>query len=240
MGTSLATSGSKTARVALIGMSDEAQHLLQECFAQFEIAASPLTGDLSTLLGNQPFEACVLRLDGNAPALLEAARNSAANKRMVIYGVCDTPQDAMRYSRYGINAVFLTSYFSALTASSSQANRQAITRVVRGTHLLVVHELRRYIRIPIVTDVTVETEGRRFTAFSLEVSAGGLSFTAAPGLRSGQNLHASFALPDLPRLTIGATVSWLREPDEVGIAFNLDDERRLPVRDWVDKYLDMF
>ena len=54
----------------------------------------------------EKFEACVVKLGPAAQAVMEAARTSPSNSRMVIYGVGGSAQEAMRYSKYGINAIF--------------------------------------------------------------------------------------------------------------------------------------
>ena len=49
-------------------------------------------------------------------------------------------------------------------------------KLVRATQMLVLHEFRRYVRIPIITEISiVSADGRRFTATSQEISTGGMS-----------------------------------------------------------------
>ena len=51
-------------------------------------------------------------------------------------------QEAMRYSKYGINAMF-----------QEPVERSAALKLVRATNTLVLHEFRRYVRIPVITEV---------------------------------------------------------------------------------------
>ena len=37
---------------------------------------------------------------------MESARTSPSNSRMVIYGLGGSAQEALRFSKYGVNAVF--------------------------------------------------------------------------------------------------------------------------------------
>ena len=70
----------------------------------------------------------------------------------------------MRYSKYGINAMF-----------QEPLERPATLKLVRATRMLVLHEFRRYVRIPVMTEVAVVGDGRRVTATSIEMSSGGMS-----------------------------------------------------------------
>src|SRR5258708_32556242 len=84
---------------------------------------------------------------------------------MVIYGLARNTQEALRHSAYGINAVL-----------NEPLERQSVLRVVRSTYLLVVHELRRYVRIPVVTEISVDTGGpQKMAAVGLEGRGGGAS-----------------------------------------------------------------
>ena len=70
----------------------------------------------------------------------------------------------MRYSSYGINAVL-----------DEPLDRQSVLKVVRATHLLVIHELRRYVRIPVASQVEFDVNGRPVVGTTVEVSSGGIS-----------------------------------------------------------------
>ena len=223
------------ARAAAIDLDEATVGLLRECFKQFHIQTTAIAGDAVSRLQEEKFDACIVRLGEDATAVLEAARNANPRRRMVVYGVCDSAEEALRYARYGINAVF---HNRDLPAANSEGDRSAVMKVVKATHLLVVNELRRHIRVPLVTDVLVEMGGLRFTAFSSEVSAGGLSVTGAPPVALGQQVLLSFTLLEMPRITVRAKVSWTREPGELGLRFDSTDQRRFPVREWIENYLD--
>src|SRR5260370_37884558 len=94
------------ARTALVNLKDSARSLLSECFRQFGIETVAMSANAAERLLTEKFEACVLTLDSGAEAVMQAARSSPSNSRMVIYGVGGNAQHAMRYSKYGINAMF--------------------------------------------------------------------------------------------------------------------------------------
>src|SRR5438309_8857486 len=170
------SSRKNSARVALINVKDSARIVLSECFRQFGIGTVLMTEHAAERLRKEKFEACVLKLDGDAETIMESARTSRSNSRMVIYGLGGSAHEAMKFSKYGINAVF-----------NEPLERPAALKLVRATQMLVLHEFRRYVRIPVITEVTVITgDNRRFTATSQELSSGGMSMKAGDEVSSGQ------------------------------------------------------
>src|SRR5579863_1801076 len=153
-----------TARAALVDLNDASRTLLAECFRQFGIETVAMSSDSGDRLHKEKFEACVLSLRESSGPLMEAARTSPSNSRCVIYGLGGNAQEAMRYSKYGINAMF-----------SEPLERPAALKLIRGTRMLVLHEFRRYVRIPVMTQVSLVGDGRRISASSIEVSTGGMS-----------------------------------------------------------------
>ncbi len=226
-----AISGKITARIASIHIDPACNSFLNDCFRQFGIMVVPADDDPVMLLNRQKFEACVLRLyDPDADRILKAARNSPSNRRLVIYGIARNTQEALRYSAYGINAVL-----------DEPLDRQSVLKVVRATHLLVIHELRRYVRIPVVSQVEIDTGNRTpFMVTAVEVSSGGMSVRSLSPLPKTEVIRLNLALPGLEKLSVRAFVCWYRDSDKIyGLRFDPTDERRLRVRGWIDQYLEI-
>lgn len=222
------TARKAAARAALVGFNDSTQSLLAECFRQYGIEPVSVISEAADRLRREKFEACVLPLADwtGSESILEAARSSRSNSRCVIYGVGGSAQDAMRYSRYGINAMF-----------QEPLERPAMLKLVRATRLLVLHEFRRYVRIPVMTEVSLVGDARRVSATSVEISSGGMSIKTAEDFSTGLNVEVSFALMTLPRVNVRGVVSW-NKPKSVGIRFDANDERRLKIKTWIDSYLE--
>ena len=220
------------ARVLLAGIDESASKVLRDCFKQFGIQTVSSNGDTEKRLQKEKFEACVVRLSRpDAESVLNAARNSTSNSRIVIYGISHDTQEAMRFSKLGINAVI-----------DNPVDRQTALRVVRATHLLVVHELRRYVRLPVVTEVKVDLgQGNDFRANSLEISAGGMSMRTDVRLAKETPVEVTFSLPPGGEVVVSrASVCWKREAAEmIGVRFDPTDERRLAVKHWIDNYLEI-
>ncbi len=226
-----AISGKITARTASVHIDSVCNSFLHDCFKQFGIHILPVDGDPAVLFERQKFEACVLRLyDPEADDILRAARNSLSNRRMVIYGIARNTQEALRFSTFGINAIF-----------DEPLDRQSVLKVVRATHLLVIHELRRYVRVPVVAQAEIEAKGSRTAAATtVEVSSGGMSLRCLTRLTATDPVRLTLTLPGLPRTTLRAFISWYRDTDKVyGLRFDSTDDRRLKIRSWIDQYLEI-
>jgi hypothetical protein len=216
------------ARIAMIDLQDGAKKILTECFRQFGIESVMVDGNAAERLRKEKFEACVVKLGPTAPTVMEAARTSPSNSRMVIYGIGGSAQETMRYSKYGINAIF-----------QDPVERSAALKIVRATNTLVLHEFRRYVRIPVITEVTVQIgEARKFAATSIEVSSGGMSIRSIETVGTGEQVEVSFALLTLPRLWIRSTVTWKKPKHSFGVRFDTNDERRRKLKEWIDAYLE--
>jgi len=215
------------ARVALVDLKESSRFLLNECFRQFGIETVLVSSSGAERLRQEKFEACVINLGPGAEAVMEAARTSPSNSRLVLYGLGGSAQEAMRYSKYGINAMF-----------QEPLERPATLKLVRATHMLVLHEFRRYARVPIMTEVTiVSPDNQRITASSLEISSGGMSLKSAEDMPSGANVEISFSLLTLPRVNVRGVVTW-RKPKSFGIRFDPADDRRQKVKKWIEAYLE--
>ncbi len=217
------------ARAALIDMKEPARTILSECFRQFGVETVALTGNVTDRMSKEKFEACVVKLTPDAEAVMNAARTSPSNSRMVIYGVGGSVQEAMKFSKYGINAVF-----------NEPLERPAALKLVRATQMLVLHEFRRYVRIPVITEIQIVTsDNRKISGTSHEISSGGMSLRTAEEISQGQSLEVSFALLTLPRIWVRGNVTWHKPASKnFGIRFDPQDDRRMRIKEWIDAYLE--
>src|SRR5512140_1562610 len=144
------------AKIALLGVDTASSAVLTECFRQFGIEACTLPDHESKDVG-ETYHACVIPLTADAEPVLRGIRE--ISHRIVVYGTCGSVREALRFSQFGINAVFQT-----------PVNKPEALQVVRATHLLVLKELRRYVRVPLVCSVRLETGTEILEGNSLEVS----------------------------------------------------------------------
>lgn len=215
------------ATAALAGVDEPAAALLNECFRQFGIATVAIPSLDTSRLSRERFDAFVLPLDAAAEPVLAAIRRSPGNMHAVIYGLCGSVAQAIRFSCYGINAIFM-----------QPVERHAALRVVRTTHLMVLRELRRYVRVPLVSAVMLQTGTESVPASTVEISSGGMSLHTKARLALAQSLQATLQLPGSGEMAVRAVVCWIRrDEDTAGLRFERGDERRLQVREWIEQYL---
>ncbi|HYW40289.1 MAG TPA: PilZ domain-containing protein [Terriglobales bacterium] len=216
------------ARVALFDLPEASAQVVTECFRQSGIETVLIAPEHTDRLQHEKFEACVLSLGETAGSIIELARGSASNSRIIIYGLGGTAQDAMRYSKLCLNAVF-----------HEPLERSAAMKLVRSTRMLVLHEFRRYVRIPVMTEVgIVMAEGGRITATSQEISSGGMSLKGSHVPELGSLVEVSFSLLTLPRVWVRGRVTWKKPNKSFGIRFDPTDERRQRLKEWIVAYLE--
>jgi hypothetical protein len=226
---SIPPSKKASARVALVNLTPATHRVLNECFRQFGMESVSMTQEATERLQKEKFEACVVRVQPESEPVMQSARSSPSNSRVVIYGLGGSAQDAIGFSKYGINAIF-----------HEPLERQAALKLVRATQPLVMHEFRRYIRIPIITEVNVAlADGRRIASTSQEISAGGMSIRCNEEIPANQSVEISFALLTLPRIWVKGSVCW-RKPHAktFGVRYDAGDDRRFKIKEWVDAYLE--
>ncbi len=201
---------------------------MTECFRQFGIDTVLIVRADAERLQREKFEACVLPLGEDAGRIIELARGSASNSRIIIYGLGGTAQDALRYSKLCLNAVF-----------HEPLERSAALKLVRSTRMLVQHEFRRYVRVPVMTEVgIVMQDGARYTATSQEISSGGMSLKGSHIPEQGSLVEVSFSLLTLPRVWVRGNVTWKKANKSFGIRFDPTDERRQRLKEWIVGYLE--
>jgi Tfp pilus assembly protein PilZ len=229
MGTSpsVTTSSIKPqSRAALINLDAPTSEVLRESFGQHRISGIPVTGVVEPRLAREKFQAFVVPLNDRAAALLEMIRSSADNKRAVVYGVASRTEDALPFTRHGINALFPT-----------PLDLETAGKIIQSTQALVNGEMRLYVRLPLVTAVRMEVDNARHAASTREISAGGLAIFTPLKLAVPQNVGLSFSLPGVPEVSLRAVVSWVTEAESlVGVRF-APSEARQRVKKWVEDYL---
>jgi PilZ domain-containing protein len=216
------------ARVAMFDLSETSARVMTECFRQFGIETVAISRDQVSRLQREKFEACVLPLGDGAGTIIELARASASNSRIIIFGLGGTAQDALRYSKLCINAIF-----------HEPLERSAAMKLVRSTQMLVLHEFRRYVRIPVMTEVgIVMNDGGRIIATSQEISSGGMSLKGIHVPEQGSQVEVSFSLLTLPRVWVRGEVSWKKPNHTFGVRFDSTDDRRQRLKEWIVAYLE--
>lgn len=208
--------------VAFAGVDAATAEVFRDCFKDFRIAVQTREVDARSAAGTS-MDACVLRLDApGAEDLLRAIRQSEAHRRCLVLGI-GSQEDALRMAEFGINALI-----ERLTA-------REISSAIRNCYLLLVHRLRRFVRIPIVLPLTVTSEDKTVQGITRDISAGGLNIASAGGIGMGRKVQMDFTLPGDFKLSLDGVICW-ETPTAFGVAlFNSSRQARL--RTWTEQYL---
>ncbi|HWR14235.1 MAG TPA: PilZ domain-containing protein [Terriglobales bacterium] len=217
------------ARAVLFNVDEMTAAILRDCFKQFGIDTTVLTTADAARLQKEKVDACVIWLDEDAGQILEQARTSPSNRRLVVFGICGGVGEAIRYSKYGINVLL-----------EKPVDRQNALRAVRATHLLIINEFRRYVRIPIVVKLEAVAGLQHISGSTIEVSGGGMSIRYKGKLAMGDDIQVAFDLPGQAGLKLKGQICWLRPTDSMaGVKFEIDQPARESVKRWIDQYLDI-
>ncbi len=218
----------KKPTVALFPMDQQSKDVLRDCFGQFSIDVIPAAD--TTILRKEKLEGCVVSLTNpTVEKIVSEARDSAWQKRMVIYGL--GPSANLRtLAKYGINVLL-----------DSPVARPAALKAIRASRLLLLNELRRYVRLPLAAPVMLEYGISRFAATSVEISAGGMSLQAKDRCPpADSSLYAAFSVPGSALLNIASTVCWSDDKSrQFGLRFEPAADGRQAVKKWIEEYLDL-
>ena len=218
------------ARAALVNVDSTTSAVLRDCFKQFNIEVHALAVEDAQRLQREKVDAIVIWLDDKAGEVLDTIRTSKSNRRAVVFGICGSVGEAIRYSKFGLNVLL-----------EKPVDRQNALRAVRTTHLLIIHEFRRYVRIPIVAKMDAVAGMAHITGSTVEVSGGGMSIRYKGKLSMNDDIQVSFDLPGHAGIKIRGLVCWLRPNDSTaGVRFEPPEQPgRDAVRKWIDQYLEI-
>jgi hypothetical protein len=202
------------------------EEVLRASFHQHRIVTVALSSNATARLLNEKFEGCVLPLNDSGQQMLEKVRKSGKNRRIVVYGVSESERATIESLRFGVNVILRPPI-----EGSEAADR------VRSTTALLLHELRRDVRIPLAVPVSVHIGGSSFAVVSREVSGGGMSVELGSSEPPSGEFRLVFGLPETPSISVRARVAW-HEDKLAGFKFEDSDASRLIVKEWINKWLD--
>ncbi len=216
-------------RVALFELQEDTQAMLGEYFRQCGIDSLPVPQPTAEIFRRDKFEGCVVDLtEASAEEMVRAARTSASHSRIVIFGLCRSSAEIRLFSAYGINVLIQLPIV-----------RQDALRAIHSARLLLLNELRRYVRIPLATNIRVQGSFRGIDATTVEISAGGMSVQLPPATKFAEtDARITFTIPSLPPLSMAGVVCWRNtELHRIGIRFDPKAPEREAVKEWIEKYL---
>jgi hypothetical protein len=212
-------------RVALALLDHQSESTMRDALKGCGVEPVLLSGDLCERLSEEKFEGCALPLDDSAIAIIETIRRSPLNRKIVIFGVLGADRPSPALLKFGINVI--------LRAPLSKG--EAVNRV-QSTSALLIHELRRYIRIPLAVPVKVQDGFDMMTLMSREISGGGMSIETESRAVPTAEVQLSFSLPNNAAVKVMAKACW-HANRVTGFRFEDADPGRLLAKQWIDAWL---
>lgn len=168
--------------------------------------------------------------DLSADALIDGVRGSTSNAADVVYAFVTNAYQADAARRLGANFVVPQPF-----------TFESIAPYIRAGYGLMVHELRRYFRAPVVFPVDlVSDDGRRLAARSIDLSSGGLAISAPESLTAGQVFDAFFRIPgSSDAIEVRVIVCWSDETRRAGLRFDMPSQiAESPIQRWLRVRID--
>ena len=212
-------------RVALANLDERSEAALRDCFQACGVQPVPISDDIITRLCNEKFEGCVLPLTEGAEKTIEKIRTSPLNCRIVLYGVLNGERASHSLLKYGINVIL-----------RQPVNKSEAINRVRSTSMLLIHELRRYVRIPLAVRVTVQDGFAILPFVSREISGGGMSVESNGNEVPKEPVQLTFTLPGSSEVKLMAKRCWQAE-GVVGFQFEDSEPGKIAVKQWIDNWL---
>lgn len=202
-------------RVLVVDDNAEFAGAIQEVLRSVDIESLVLThsGQAVTCLAREKFDAVFLDVNMPTPDGIELTRKirsgglNVSTPIMVITGDDDR---ALLGRAFGAGA----NYFLY-----KPVDRHAILRLIRATKDSIEHERRRFRRIKISCDVSIESEGAQMKGTTLDMSIGGMLVQSSDLLPVGTVAQVTVRLPSRPPLTFTARVLRVTGADCMGMQF---------------------
>jgi CheY-like chemotaxis protein len=202
-------------RVLVVDDSAEFAGAIQEVLRAVDIESLVLThsGQAVTYLAREKFDAVFLDVNMPTPDGIELTRKirsgglNVSTPIMVITGEDDRALLGRAFEA-GAN------YFLY-----KPVDRHAILGLIRATRDSIEHERRRFRRVKISCNVSIESGSAQMKGTTLDMSIGGMFVQSSDLLPVGAVAQVTVRLPSRPPLTFTARVLRVAGPDCMGMQF---------------------
>jgi PilZ domain len=219
----------KTQIFAAIGIDLAHLEFFKTSLDKYGVQMQLATYDIDRPPKNADVNAFIVRVGVAAEDVLTKIRSEEKFRDTLIYAV-GTGGDLLNanLSEFEINVLL-----PDLSAPS-------VTDAVQSTYQLLLHQLRRYARIPIVTPVLLGTGDNSVRGISRNVSAGGMSLSllsagSLDALQSEPFIQVSFSLPHSSRFHLSSVM--VRKADKLVNFQFLGSPDQEELKGWIDRYL---
>jgi CheY-like chemotaxis protein len=219
------------ALLKLLVVEDDAANLelMTEVFSSLEAEVCGIRESEKAvgLINQQRFDGIFLDLAMPSPDGFELARlvrKSGANKSTPVVIVTGANDKQAMQEAFSIGATFFL---------QKPIDRQKLSNLFRTVRGGMLSNRRKYIRVPLQTNVTFSVGAKNIRAVSWNLSEGGIQ-VEGKGLRSGEKVQLSFRLPasDIA-IEANGVVAWVGE-NRQGIQFtSVGSQSREEIRKFI-------
>jgi hypothetical protein len=226
-GTASQSKNRSLARVAFVGLDSNDAMVLHDCLAHCGVNLAMAAVLQPARLEHERFESCVVKLVPGCEIFLDEIRRSPVNRNTVLIGASPPDSDLAPYWKYGFNAIL---HLPLELAPSVEA--------LRTICLLTASHLRRYVRVPLATEVNAVADGIALKCISREISGGGLALRIPSEANDAKSWVLEFVLPGGMQVRISGITCWVRPAEHMlGVLFDPDNEQRHEVKKWIESFL---
>ena len=204
--------------------------LMTEVFTSLKADVSPLSDSqkAAVLVNQVKFDGIFLDLEMpnlHGFQLAQKVRDSSWNRLTPIVIVTGREQRDTMHQSFALGATFFL---------QKPVDRQKLTSLFRTVRGPLFENRRRYVRVPLQTEVSCTTEARSLTGRTWNISQGGMQIEVSGSLRLDETVHLSFRLPK-STIVIDASgvVAWGKD-DRQGIHFTkMSVQHQEAIRDFI-------
>ena len=219
----------RTAILAAVGIASSELETLQTAWKMFGVAVQILPYEGLRSLKDKPINAFIVRLHGGAKSVLQTIRSIEKYQRALIYGVGgDT--DITELAEYEISVLM------------PDLSEDSAIEAIQNTYQLLLHQMRRHARIPMVMPVKVTAGAFTLRAVSRNISAGGIRISLSEpaeaqmvALQPDKVSQITFDAPHAARFHLPSTLV-RKSKNSVGFEFVSSPDQE-SLKHWLDKHL---
>ena len=219
----------RSATLATVGITPSEIGTLQAAWKMFGVAVNVVPYEGLRSLKDKPINAFIVRLDSSAKPILQTIRSVEKYQHSLIYGVGgDT--DILGLTEFEISVLM------------PDLSEESAIEAIQNTYQLLLHQMRRYARIPMVMPVKVVAGAFTLQAVSRNISAGGIRLSLSEpaeaqmvALQPDKVSQISFDAPHAARFHLPSTLV-RKSKNSVGFEFVSSPDQEA-LKNWLDKHL---
>ena len=219
----------RTATVAAIGIELSELEALQASWKMFGVGISLIPYEGLRSLKDKQVNAFIARLDAGAKPVLEAIRAVEKYHNALIYGV-GSDTDILTLAEFEISVLM------------PDLTEESAIDAIQNTYQLLLNQMRRHARIPMVMPVKVTAGAFTLQAVSRNISAGGIRLSLVEpaeaqmvALKEDTVSQITFEAPHAARFHLPSTLV-RKSKNSVGFQFVSSPDQE-SLKHWIDQHL---